>query len=251
MFDRSAYDRDDRYALRLEGALASVLLLLLAAVHWWPAPRERTPVPVTEPREVVQVREVAPTRHSSTPAPPPPLRVPPIEVPDEVTLPPERIDLDFSAADPDGTPGSGPPNSEDAGASGGVPFAHLDRLPQPIRFAEPDYPAAARDRSLRAQIVVEVVIDEDGKVTEHQIVDRLVVQGEGSRPSVSAACCSRSIMKQERADSTDWSYERVSAVGHGLDEAALRAAARWRFRPAEYRGEPVSARALLTFSFGL
>lgn len=58
-------------------------------------------------------------------------------------------------------------------------------------------------------------------------------------------------MEQERAGVSERGMRTVDSAGYGLEEAALHAAARWRFRPAEIEGEPVATRALLTFSFGL
>jgi hypothetical protein len=42
----------------------------------------------------------------------------------------------------------------------------------------------------------------------------------------------------------------VASLGYGLDDAALSAAHRSRFRPATHRGEPVPTRTTITFTFG-
>ena len=75
--------------------------------------------------------------------------------------------------------------------------------------------------------MIEVLVDEKGKVQEAKIVQRYVY----------------SKNKKEK--------KSVAILGYGLEESALSAAQRWTFRPARQNGYPVQSYTTLTFSFGV
>ncbi len=77
--------------------------------------------------------------------------------------------------------------------------AKLTSPPELIEGAEPVYPAEAAAQGLAADVKVRIWIDETGKVTKVGVVE---------------------------------------PVGHGFDEAAIEAALKYRFRPAELDGKP-------------
>jgi protein TonB len=56
-----------------------------------------------------------------------------------------------------------------------------------------------------------------------------------------------------RPDGTVGDVEVVRSLdsSFGLDEEAVKAAKRWRFRPGTLRGEPVSVRVVIEMSFTL
>jgi TonB family protein len=83
-------------------------------------------------------------------------------------------------------------------------------VPELLRFVEADYPADARAQGLQAEVVLSLDVDEEGKVTHAAVVE---------------------------------------PVGHGFDEAALRAAEGFLFRPALRGEKPVKARILYRYSF--
>jgi outer membrane biosynthesis protein TonB len=87
------------------------------------------------------------------------------------------------------------------------------------------YPDAARREGVRAYVRVEVLVDTEGRVEEARIVERVRL-GRGDRE------------------------ERVAALPHGLDEAALTAARAFRFRPAQHAGGPARAYTTVRLTFG-
>jgi outer membrane biosynthesis protein TonB len=94
-----------------------------------------------------------------------------------------------------------------------------------LKNVQPTYPSAARQEDVRARIKVEVRITETGHVEEATIRRRWRVLADGSsRP--------------------------VQTLGYGLEEAAIAAAQRSLFRPAQASGQPVATRTVLTFTFG-
>ena len=166
--------------------------------------------------------------YSPPPGPrPPPAPLPPIIVPDDEIIE-DEIELDFTDSylpiDDPGldqrlTPGDpiGAPTSTARVAVG----------PKPVRITEPEYTRAAKRKKIRAEVVIEVLIDEKGRVEASKIVERFLL-GDGDDPK-----------------------QPVALIGYGLEDAAMNAAARWLFRPARKNGTPVRSRHEVTFKFGV
>jgi protein TonB len=96
-------------------------------------------------------------------------------------------------------------------ADGGGPASPAgDSPPRAIRQVEPEYPFEARTQGVQGTVVVAVTVGADG------------------------------VPKDVRA---------VRTLGLGMDEAAVGAAAQWRFAPARKDGRAVEAPASLQFSF--
>jgi protein TonB len=209
------------------GTLNAVLALLIALVHLVPVdPPDSQPRFVdARAREVLTLDEI-PQTAPGAPPPPPVVPLPPVVLPDDELLEPEPIpvpepDLPMSPSSLNPpVPGTGSP-----GRSGPLRLEEVEISPQPIRVVEPEYPSEARRRRIRAEIVVRVLVDERGRVSEPVILRRLLY-GRQNTP------------------------QEVDQLGYGLEEAALAAALRWLFRPAEHRGERVQTYTIITFHFG-
>lgn len=81
--------------------------------------------------------------------------------------------------------------------------------PQKIRNVHPQYPAAARADRVSGVVIIEVVVDEEGRIAETDVV--------------------RSVP--------------------GLDEAALEAVTQWEYRPTLLNGVPVPVMMPVTVNF--
>jgi periplasmic protein TonB len=214
------------YTLRVLASTVVALLVMIGLVRYWPAivPNER-PDSLYDVRgeRVVTMEMIEPTRQALR-APPPPRPLPPIVVPNDVELAEEIIEIDAEITLNTGAVGGG--GSEgvaEAGAPSFVPRAQ--EAPKPIRFVEPEYSREARRRKIRAQIVVEVRVDEKGSVLESRIIDRFIYE-------------------------TGPRWTPVRELGYGVEEAVLAAADRWRFVPARHNGRVVQSLATLEFTIG-
>lgn len=223
-----AHERSQIHHVRFMSSLMAVLLVLIIAIRLWPPPGEAGAGPLvydTRGQEVIELEEILPTRQSATRPPPPPPPIP-IVVPDDVVL--EEIEIDLAddvliTRDPgDDELPPGPP-----APTAGDERARPEVGPRTVRFVEPEYTREARRRRVRAEVVVEVLVDERGQVRETRIVERFLL---GSNPG---------------------DKQPVEAVGYGLEEAALAAAERWVFRPARQDGRAVRSYTTLTFTFGV
>jgi protein TonB len=85
----------------------------------------------------------------------------------------------------------------------------FDVSPQPVNSVEPEYPELARAAGVGGTVQVRVGISEDGRVIEREIVKSVP----------------------------------------GLDQAAIEAVQRMRFKPARYRDRPVSVQATIPVVF--
>lgn len=179
------------------------------------------------------------------PAPPPPPVVnPPLVLPQTEVLPRATLDLRLP-------PSSGAPagDSPKAGPSpDSLSPALAKRPPQPTHFAEPAYPSTALHQGVRAQIVIELLVNHRGKIEKNQIINRYLITAPTANRSVSAACCSKLIMENELASPQH--RTSVKHLGHGLEEAALAAAWKWSFQPPQTKKQALASHAILTFTFG-
>ena len=208
-------------------SLACTLLIAIALVKWWPA-SEGTSEPLRyggREQERIQMAEVVPSSQALK-RPPPPAPLLPVVVPDEIVL--EEVEIDVSD---ENVLAITDPSDDDAFAEGTpdgqVVSTGAARAAKPVRFVEPEYTREARRKRVRAEVVVEVVVDERGHVQQARILERYLL------------------------GSDDAPKRLVETIGYGLEEAALAAAKRWQFRPALQGGKAVADQTTLTFFFGV
>ena len=222
----STYRNAGLYRLRIQICIAATLILLIGIVRLWPPPRsgdERTTGYHVSEQEIIDIEEIQPTRQARR-APPPPAPPIPIVVPDDVVL--DHVELEFSDANLLDIDDPGDEIEDEEGeavpTTGGVTVG-----PKAVRFVEPEYTREARRRRVRAEVVVEVLVDDRGRVQDTSIEERFLLNDD------------------------DGSKTPVAEVGYGLEEAAVSAARRWIFRPARENGKPVASYTTLTFTFGV
>ncbi|NBC18321.1 MAG: energy transducer TonB [Bacteroidetes bacterium] len=216
------------YEVRILAGIVAALLLCIGLVQLWPAPASDGDDRVysTRPHEAIQIDDIRPTRQARK-APPPPRPPVPIIVPNDVPL--EEVELEFTDALPVPDPGDDTEQQEGT-AEEGPParLASVEVGPKLVRIHQPDYPRAAKRKGVKAEVVVEVLINERGRVQEATIVERFVLGKDEDDPK-----------------------EPVAQLGYGLEEAALSAAQQCLFRPARKNGTPVRSYTTVTLVFGV
>lgn len=216
------------YEPRILACIVAALLVCIGLVKLWPAPSPdgEKSVYSTQPHEAIEIDEIRPTRQAQK-APPPPRPPVPIIVPNDVVL--EEIDLEFTDALPVPDPGDDE-EMQEGSAEEGPParLASVEVGPKLVRIHQPDYPRAARRKGIKAEVVVEVLISERGRVQEATIMERFVLGKDDDDPK-----------------------EPVPQLGYGLEEAALSAAQQCMFRPARKNGTPVRSYTTVTLVFGV
>lgn len=141
--------------------------------------------------------------------PPPPDEVERPQLPTELEIT-DDADLDETIPDTDFDPFDAPEVLEDTG--GGGSFYAFDEAPKPLKPVSPVYPDLARQAGMEGDVMVEVTIDETGRVISARVVS--------DSPAL-------------------------------LNEAAKAAAMDWLFTPAKQRDNPVKARIVIPFRFSL
>ena len=213
------------HATRVMATTATSLLLLVMVVRYWPTETGHDPVHLAyrlPEREAIAMEEIQPTEQARKP-PPPPAPLPPVVMPDDRILEdPMVLDADFLTVEEASPPGLREPDQTPSPAEPAAAQAA-----RPILIAEPEHPRAARRRGIRAEVTVRVDIDRRGRVAASEIVSRYLLSEDGQ------------------------SREPVESLGYGLEEAALHAARRWRFRPARKQGEAVRSQYVLSIKFGV
>ena len=211
------------------GCIILSLLLLIALVKFWPIPgEEEVPdfVYNTRGQEVIEIEEILQTSQVKQ-KPPPPAPLPPIIVPNDDIL--EEFELEITDNYlPIEDPGEDAVVEEGISAGPQTALVSAQVGPKPVRFVEPEYTREARRKKIRAEVVVEVLVDERGQVQDAKILELFLLSRKRDEPK-----------------------QPVEQIGFGLEESALSAAERWQFRPARQDGKPVQSYTTLTFSFGV
>lgn len=205
-----------RYPLYLEIGFIVVLGLLIIAfrVDWNPPNESDFDV---QEQEQIDIEEVRPTQQQETPPPPPKPPVP-VEVPNDEELMDEELDLDASL-DIDEPVESSPPPPEPEEEEEEEPevFVVVEEMPELIGGLaalqqQINYPEMAKKAGVEGRVIVQFVVDEEGRVLDPQV---------------------------------------VRGLGAGLDEEAVRAVQQAEFTPGQQRGQAVRVRMSLPITFRL
>jgi protein TonB len=192
--------------------------LVVVEVTRPPPPPPATPPPKPEP---VQVTRPPPRRFAfRRPEPPPPNDTPPPEA-KTAEPPPVVVGLTLRSTTtagsfdaPVGNTLAGKPPEKAVDPStvkpSPVPLHELDSQPTVIGDFRIPYPEDARSRGIEGTVVLSVLVDETGRVR---------------------------------------SVKLISGPGGGLDQAALKAVERIRFRPAMRKGQAVAAQITYRYTF--
>ncbi len=206
-------------------ALAVSLLIVNGAFMFWPDVENSNEGLVFDVRgqEVIQAEEILQTRQEQR-KPPPPVPAPPVVMPDDVVL--DDIELEISDTSLILEEAGNDIEVVEGTPIGNSTAARADRGPSPVRIVTPIYTRDAKRRNIRAEIVLEVLVNERGRVLSTRIVGRYLLSKDGVEREV------------------------VSAVGYGLEESAITAAKSHTFRAAWENGKRVQSYTTLTFKFG-
>lgn len=197
-----------------------------AALLFWPTISEDHSGLVFDSRgqEVIQVEEIQQTRQEKS-RPAPPIPAPPVIMPNEFVLDEVELEiadvslsLDAPGKDTEVVKGT---------TEGASVAARSDAGPSPVRISVGEYTKEAERKRVKAEIVVEVLVNETGKVVEARIIERYLLN----------------------KDMTE--REIVREVGYGLEASALAAAKRYIFSPARQNNKRVTSYTTLTFRFGV
>ncbi|MCH9846722.1 MAG: energy transducer TonB [Betaproteobacteria bacterium] len=171
------------------------------------------PVPVPVPVPAPAPAPVPVPVISIAPAPPPAAPPESPEMPPATTQAPDSAQVSSASPVPDVTPSQAPNQSENENRVGETTAQRV--LPQVItaRRVAPIYPATSRRRSEEGDVVLDVLVGADGRVTQITV-----------------------------AGSSD--FER-------LDKAAVAAVQQWRFVPGRVAGEPQAMRLRVPIRFQL
>lgn len=145
--------------------------------------------------------------------PPPPQEVPMPTVPVEAASDEEADDAqDLPETTFDDFSQMPPPPPTDGGAGEGI-FLAFDEPPIPIDLVAPKYPDLAREAGFEGTVRVRVLVNEEGKVIDADVVS--------------------------------------SDVSPAMEQAAIEAAMKCKFKPAKQRTTPVKAHVMIPFHFSL
>lgn len=214
---------NDSYSLRLFASIIAAQVLILLCIKLWPIAPEPKPLDILYSRpEAIQMEEIVSTRQTRR-APPPPAPLPPVIAPDDTILE-EDILLDLDPLTVTGPSTDEMPTEPEGPPSTGIAATEA---PKPIRIAVPEYPRAANRRNIKAEIVLDLVIDKRGRVRSAQILERYLLNHRDNTRTL------------------------VNALGYGLEEAAMNAAMRYLFRPARKDGATVESTHEITLTLGV
>ncbi|MDA1028191.1 MAG: energy transducer TonB [Bacteroidetes bacterium] len=224
-FDKNT-ERRKQYSVHILATSVLSLLAVNAAILFWPSlpVEENALVFDSRGQEVIQVEEIQQTKQEKS-WPAPTIPAPPVILPNEFVL--EEVELEIADVSLS-LDAPGRDTQVVKGTTTGASVAsRADSSPSPVRIAVGEYTKEAERKKIKAEIVVEVMVNEAGKVGEARVIERYLLN----------------------KDMTE--RELVNVVGYGLEDSAVEAAKRYLFSPAWKNNKRVSSYTTLTFRFGV
>jgi len=212
--EKTLVRRQQQYRISVEGSLAGALCLLLAAFSFNFQTDAEFIIPEQE-QVVVQMEEIEQTQQIERP-PPPPRPPVPIEVPNDEVLEDEALDIDaeIDFDEPVDLPPPPPPAAEEQEPE---IFVVVEQMPELIGGVASlqravKYPEVARLAGIEGVVVVQLVINEDGTPSDPKI---------------------------------------LRSAGDILNDAAVEALLKQKFKPGKQRGKPVRVQMAFPVTFRL
>ena len=217
-------ERSERFSTRKrrygQGLMVSLALALLVVTGIFRIPMSSSSdlsFTIAE-QELVQIEEITPTQQKVLPPPPPKPPVP-VAVADDTILEDDDLSLDASLDIDEAienTPPPPPPAGEPEESEPAF-FVAVEQMPTMIGglqqlSSDLKYPELARKTGLEGTVVVQIIVDEDGKPRDAEVL----------RP-----------------------------VAEVLDKAAVEAVLKQRFEPGRQRSRPVPVRIAIPVRFYL
>jgi len=194
-----------RYARYLEEATILAVGIHVVVFLLWPP---YVPRPFQEPEKRLEVLNLP----EAIDVPPAPAEVerPELQLPQEAEISTDKASENATIAPTDFNPFVPPviPTRPEPEA-----FQAFDSPPELLREVEPKYPESARDAEAEGDVLVEVTIDENGRVVSARVMDSDTIEA--------------------------------------LENAALEAAYKFLFKPARQGDVPVRCRVVIPFRFTL
>ncbi|MFH5832571.1 energy transducer TonB [Halalkalibaculum sp. DA3122] len=203
------------YILFIEIGIVVVLIIFLTAtkLHIRPQAKE---LDLTMEQEVIQMEEVIQTKQEQRP-PPPPRPPVPVTVPNDAVIEDQIIDIDAELTFEEELELPPPPKEESREEEEEDFFVVVEQMPQLKGGLAKlqqcvKYPELARRAGIEGRVIVQFVVNEQGKVENPQV---------------------------------------VRGIGGGADEEALRCVRLAEFEPGRQRGIPVRVQYSLPVVFRL
>lgn len=199
------------YTLFLQLSLILVLGIFIAASKIQFVSQEND-LDITQEQEVVEMEEVTQTKQEEKPPPPPRPQVP-VEVPNDEIIEDQDITIDADINMEDPLPEPEEPADEESEDF----FVAVEEMPkmkggQQWLYNQIEYPEMARKAGIEGRVIVQFVVDEDGKAKDIKV---------------------------------------LRGIGGGCDEEAKRVIKQAEFKPGYQRGNAVSVQMAQTINFNL
>lgn len=197
------------------GIIFSLIIIIMAFLYF---PKIAISEQIVEPvQELLDIEDVAVTKHESAPPPPPkppiPIEAPSDEILDDIEF--EETDLVVDeVVDAPPPPISKDEENEEIGATF---FIAVEEMPEPIGGiagiqSKIVYPEIAKRAGVQGRVYIMAYIDEAGNVKKAEV---------------------------------------IKGIGAGCDEAAVAAVLNTKFKPGKQRGKPVKVRVSIPIRFVL
>ena len=161
--------------------------------------------------EAIELEEIPETVQLKKPPPPQrpqiPIATESEDIPEDVTIMDTDLDLDAPPPPPPPPPGARQ-RQEDSPI-----FMAWEEAPQLIKMVTPEYPEIARKAGVEGQVIMQIVVDEEGNVLQADVV-----------------------------------FAQPAGI---FEEAAIKAMLQWKFKPAKQRDKAIKVRMGQRMDFSL